>query len=131
MSGSQARKLGLKPEHRVWLDGGPAGWALDDPPPGVVVVGATDPVDVIVAFFGAAAELPERLPDLAARIHPAGALWVAWPRRAGGHTSDITDTIVREHALALGIVDVKVAAIDEDWSGLRFVVAGWAAAPGG
>jgi hypothetical protein len=48
-------------------------------------------------------------------------LWVAWPRRAGGHRSDITDTVIREHALPMGLVDVKVAAIDEDWSGLRLV----------
>ena len=50
---------------------------------------------------------------------PIGAVWVAWPRRAGGHTSDITDNVVREYALPLGLVDVKVAAIDDDWSGLR------------
>ena len=48
-------------------------------------------------------------------------MWAAWPRRAGGHTSDITDNVVREHALAIGLVDVKVAAIDDDWSGLRLV----------
>ena len=50
-----------------------------------------------------------------------GALWVAWPRRAAGHGSDITDTVIREYALPLGLVDVKVAAIDDDWSGLRVV----------
>ena len=55
------------------------------------------------------------------RIYPEGALWVAWPRRAAGHQSDLTDTVVRREGLALGVVDVKVAAIDEDWSGLRFV----------
>ena len=76
---------------------------------------------MIISFFSAAAELTPRLPELASRIHPEGALWVAWPRRAAGHESDITDVIVRESALPLGIVDVKVAAIDEDWSGLRFV----------
>jgi hypothetical protein len=48
-------------------------------------------------------------------------LWVAWPRRAGGHTSDITDNIVRQIVLPLGLVDVKVAALDQDWSGLKFV----------
>ncbi len=79
------------------------------------------PADLVLAFFHEAAELPRRLPALADRIRPDGALWVAWPRRAGGHESDITDSVVRSHALQLGIVDVKVAAIDEDWSGLRFV----------
>ncbi len=62
-----------------------------------------------------------RLPALAGRIFPDGAVWAAWPRRAGGHTSDITENVVREHALAMGLVDVTVAAIDADWSGLRMV----------
>ena len=74
-----------------------------------------------MAFFTRAAEIGARLPALAERIYPAGAVWAAWPRRAGGHTSDITDNVVREHALAIGLVDVKVAAIDDDWSGLRLV----------
>jgi hypothetical protein len=76
---------------------------------------------VIIAFFTAAASIPAELEGLTRRIYPAGALWVAWPRRAGGHRSDITDTVIREHALPMGLVDVKVAAIDEDWSGLRLV----------
>jgi hypothetical protein len=58
---------------------------------------------------------------LARRIFPAGGLWLAWPRRAGGHDSDITENGLRDVALPLGIVDNKVAAIDEDWSGLRVV----------
>ena len=76
---------------------------------------------MIIAFFTRAEEIGVRLPALADRIFPDGAVWAAWPRRAGGHTSDITDNVVREHALAMGLVDVKVAAIDADWSGLRLV----------
>ena len=76
---------------------------------------------MIIAFFTRADEIGARLPALAERIYPDGAVWAAWPRRAGGHTSDITDNVVREHALAIGLVDVKVAAIDPDWSGLRLV----------
>ena len=117
----QARKLGLKPGQRVSLDQPPAGWRLADPPPGLEHVRAPEPADVIVGFFGAAHELPDRLPDLVKRIYPGGALWIAWPRRAGGHHSDITDNLVREHALPLGVVDVKIAAIDDDWSGMRLV----------
>ena len=117
----QARKLGLKPGHRVSLDDAPSGWTFADPPGGLETVGAPEPADVIVAFFARAADLSPRLPGLAQRIFPGGAIWAAWPRRAGGHSSDITDNVVREHALALGLVDVKVAAIDEDWSGLRLV----------
>ena len=113
--------MGIKPGLRVALDAAPPGWALADPPDGLIPVAGDEPADVIIGFFTAAAELPDRLPDLVPRIYPSGALWVAWPRRAGGHDSDITDNIVREQALALGVVDVKVAAIDDDWSGLRFV----------
>lgn len=117
----QARKLGLKPGHRVALDEPPAGWRLREPPDGLRGADPDGTADVIVAFFRAEADIPGRLPALARRIFPAGALWAAWPRRAAGHRSDITDNIVREHALGLGLVDVKVAAIDEDWSALRLV----------
>jgi hypothetical protein len=115
-----SRKLGIKPAMRLAFDSAPSGW-VPDAPDDVVVAAASEPADLIIAFFRYADELPARLPALAERIFPAGAVWIAWPRRAGGHSSDITDNVVREHALPLGIVDVKVAAIDEDWSGLRFV----------
>ena len=117
----QARKLGIKAGLRVSLDEPPPGWALHDPPDGIVPVGPPAAADVLLAFFRSAEELPRRLPRLVQRIFPDGGLWVAWPRRAAGHESDITDTIVRAQALALGVVDVKVAAIDADWSGLRLV----------
>jgi hypothetical protein len=117
----QARKLGLKPGHRLALDDPPAGWHLQESPDGLLAADPDGTADVIIAFFRTAAEIPDRLPALARRIFPAGAVWAAWPRRAAGHTSDITDNAVREHALDLGLVDVKVAAIDEDWSALRLV----------
>jgi len=117
----QHAKLGLKPGHRVALDHAPDGWALSDLPGAIEIVSGSEPADLIISFFTEAAALPERLPDLARRIHPSGAVWVAWPRRASGHSSDITDNVIRDHALPLGIVDVKVAAVDDDWSGLRLV----------
>jgi hypothetical protein len=117
----QARKLGIKPGCRVSFDNAPPGWALDDPPDDVNYVPATDASDVLIAFFWSAVELPVRLPELVQRIYPAGALGAAGPRRAGGHDSDITDSVIRDWALELGVVDVKVAAIDADWSGLRLV----------
>ncbi|HEY6789710.1 MAG TPA: hypothetical protein VI365_20615 [Trebonia sp.] len=115
----QARKLGLKPGLRVALDDPPPGWSLSSPPGGLLPAAAA--ADVLIAFFRTAAEIPQRLPALSRRIHPGGAIWAAWPRRAAGHASDITDNIVRSHALEIGLVDVKVAAIDDDWSGLRLV----------
>ena len=117
----QAAKLGLKPGQRVHLHNPPDGWALTDPPAGLAGPGPDGSADVILAFFTRADEIGGQIGELARRIYPAGALWVAWPRRAAGHRSDITDTVIRSRALPIGLVDVKVAAIDEDWSGLRVV----------
>ena len=117
----QARKLGLKPGQRVALDDPPPGWVFADPPDGLELIGEAGGADLIVAFFSRATDLGLRLPGLAERIFPAVAVWAAWPRRAGGHTSDITDNVVRGYALPLGLVDVKVAAIDDDWFCLRLV----------
>ena len=117
----QAAKLGLKPGQRVGLCDPPPGWALADPPAGLAGPGPDGTADVILAFFSRAEEIGGQIGELARRIYPAGALWVAWPRRAAGHRSDITDTVIREYALPIGLVDVKVAAIDHDWSGLRLV----------
>ena len=117
----QAAKLGLKPGHRVDWQNRPDGWSLTDPPDGLAGPGPDGTADVILAFFSRAEEIGGQIGELARRIYPAGALWVAWPRRAAGHRSDITDTVIREYALPIGLVDVKVAAIDHDWSGLRLV----------
>jgi hypothetical protein len=117
----QAAKLGLRPGQRVHLHDPPAGWDFADPPDGLIDAGPDGPADLIVAFFRSRAMIAGELDGLARRVYPAGALWIAWPRRAGGHRSDITDTVIRAEALPLGLVDVKVAAIDDDWSGLRLV----------
>lgn len=120
-----SRKLGIEEGHRVALVGAPAGWEVPGLPPGVRVRRraslGTDHVDVAVAFFRHLMPLRADLGGLGRAVAPAGSLWVAWPRRAGGHTSDITDNEVREAALALGLVDVKVAALDDDWSALKLV----------
>jgi hypothetical protein len=117
----QSRKLGLKTGQRVALDDPPPGWGLTDPPGGLLTPDPDGAADLIVAFFRAESDIAARLPALAQRVFPSGAIWAAWPRRAGGHDSDITDNVVRGYALDLGLVDVKVAAIDDDWSGLRLV----------
>jgi hypothetical protein len=117
----QGRKLGLKAGLRVALSEPPAGWSLADPPAGLLPPDEDGGADVVLAFFRAAAEIPDRLPALAGRVFPAGAVWGLWPRRAAGHVSDITDNVLRSCALELGLVDVKVAAVDADWSGLRLV----------
>ena len=73
-------------------------------------------------FVTRRAALARRLPGLRAAIAPDGAVWAAWPKRASGVATDITEDVVREVALPLGLVDVKVCAIDETWSGLRLVI---------
>ena len=117
----QAAKLGLKPGQRVSLHQRPRGWALTDPPDGLEAPGPDGQAEVIVAFFTEAGDIAAQIGELGRLIHPAGALWVAWPRRAAGHRSDITENFIRDQALPIGLVDVKVAAIDNDWSGLRLV----------
>jgi hypothetical protein len=117
------RKIGVKPGHRVALIGAPVGWTIEGLPEDVTVARRTPPrgVDIVVAFFRDLASLRKAAPALSRKIVPDGALWVAWPRRAGGHQSDVTDNGVRSAVLPLGLVDVKVAALDADWSGLKMV----------
>src|SRR4029079_10619160 len=79
-------------------------------------------LDVIVAFFTRRADLERRYEKLAASLEPDGGLWIAWPKRSSGVETDITEDVVREIALDRGMVDNKVCAIDETWSGLRLVV---------
>jgi hypothetical protein len=119
------RKLGIKDGARVAFPSAPDGFArtLDELPPGVEVRRrARGPLDVIVYFTKARSELSRRMPRLRAALHPAGALWIAWPKRASGVPTDLTEDVVRELALANRLVDVKVAAIDETWSGLKLVI---------
>jgi hypothetical protein len=118
------RKLGIKPGSRLALVGAPddLGATLGELPGGVVVRRrAQGPCDVIVAFFTRGAELERRMPALKRALDPAGGLWIAWPKRSSGVQTDLGDGPVREAGLAAGLVDNKVCAIDETWSGLRFV----------
>jgi fermentation-respiration switch protein FrsA (DUF1100 family) len=119
------RKLGIKPEARLGLIGAPAGFddTLGELPPGVRVrrrLGG-QPFDVIVAFHAHRGDLERRLPALAAALDPAGGLWLAWPKRASGVATDVTEAVVRSLGLSAGLVDNKICAIDDVWSGLRLV----------
>jgi hypothetical protein len=80
------------------------------------------PADVIVAFRTERAGVEEAIPRLRAQIEPNGGLWIAWPKRASKVPTDVTEDVVREIALAHRLVDNKVCAIDEVWSGLRLVI---------
>ena len=120
------RKLGIKPGQRIAVLGAPPafGDALGELPEGVDSprTALRGPLDLVVAFFIERQELERRLPRLIAALDPAGALWIAWPKRASRVETDLTEDVVRALGLAAGVVDVKVCAIDATWSGLKLVV---------
>jgi len=116
-----ARKLGLKPQHRLVLRHAPAGWTIPDPPPGIETIREIKTADVVIAFYHRRADLAADVSMLAGRLRKGCMLWIAWPRKAGGHVSDIAENDLRDLFLPAGLVDVKVAALDNDWSGLKFV----------
>ncbi|WP_157630727.1 DUF3052 domain-containing protein [Kribbella catacumbae] len=118
-----AAKLGIKPEHTVVLDNAPAGFVIDGLPDGTRVIGRAGRAqyDVVVAFCPDRARLAARLPVLLRRTATAGMIWIAWPKRASGVPTDLDENGIRELALPLGVVDVKVCAIDATWSGLKLV----------
>jgi hypothetical protein len=120
-----AKKLGIKEGFRLAFVGAPEGFApgLGPLPAGAEVVEApARPLDLIVGFARSRADLARDFPRLAALLTPAGMLWIAWPKKGSGVATDLTENVVREVGLAAGLVDTKVCAIDEVWSGLRFVV---------
>lgn len=118
------RKLGIKPGARLGLIGAPDGFAttLGELPAEVSVRRRlAGRFDVIVAFCSRRRDLERRLAALKAALDPAGGLWIAWPKRSSGVSTDLSEDVVRSLGLAAGLVDNKVCAIDEVWSGLRLV----------
>jgi hypothetical protein len=116
------RKLGIKPGHRLLLLGAPESFALDLPDGVRVSRRAAGVADVILSFHLRRAELAKRMPALRECMEPAAGLWIAWPKRASKVATDLTEDVVRELAYANTLVDNKVCAIDETWSGLRLVI---------
>ncbi len=112
------RKLGIDDGARVRLCGAPQGFA------GIlgVVPRSRGPADVVVVFARSAAAMRRAFPGARKALSAAGGLWVAWPKKASGVATDLSEDAVRRYGLAQGLVDNKVCAIDETWSGLRFVV---------
>ena len=118
------RKLGLRDGMRAR--------AIDAPPHYGELIGGASGVewlgpdaaglDLVHAFVTRAAALDPLLPALRERIQPAGAIWISWPKRASKVPTDVTEDVVRDRALAAGLVDVKVCAVDEVWSGLKLVI---------
>jgi hypothetical protein len=124
-----AKKLGIKEGHTVGLVNAPDGFtALLAPLPAAVslVAGVRGRRDVVVMFARKRSEIESKLAALTKAVFPDGGIWIAWPKKAAakqlGIATDITEDTVREVALPTGLVDNKVCAIDETWSGLRLVV---------
>ena len=118
------RKLGIKPGHRLLLEGAvPDGFLGTDLslPDGVDVV-TTGPVEVALVFVTSRAELETRWPRVTKALVAEGSFWVAWPKKASKVPTDMTEDVVRDVALPQGLVDTKVCAVNEIWSGLRLVV---------
>jgi len=119
------RKIGIKPGHRIHLHDHPMSFLRDlgELPDAVKLeqrlAGGTD---VMVCFVESETELKKQFSRLAGKLAPDGMLWIAWPKRASGRKTDLTEDVVRNIGLKAGLVDVKVCAIDEVWSGLKFVV---------
>ena len=118
-----AQKLGIKPHSRLLLTGAPADFTIPDLPEGVVAKRrpSSGPYETILLFAITQADLLRAFTSAAGRLTTAGGLWVCWPKKASGLQHDLTETEVRAIGLDAGLVDNKVCAVDETWSGLRFV----------
>jgi hypothetical protein len=114
-------KLGIRPGYRIALLAPPPLFRLDLPDGVRVVSRLSGHCDVVLFFTTARAELERRIDHMGVVIAPDGAAWIAWPKRAAKVATDMTEDVVRDVALPRGLVDVKVCAIDETWSGLKLV----------
>jgi hypothetical protein len=121
------QKLGIKDGHRVALVGAPAGFTrtLGRLPAGATTqtgLGGKDVLDVVVVFVTEQADLLDQVAAARPRMAQAGGLWIAWPKKSSGVATDVTENVIRDVALPTGLVDNKVCAIDDTWSGLRLVI---------
>ena len=117
------KKLGVKEGFNVLFVNAPKGFheELDLPDDVTVNSKSRAPIDFVLLFVRSKRELEKTFSRYAAKLRPAGMLWISWPKKASGVATDLSDNVVREFGLAKGMVDVKVCAVDETWSGLKFV----------
>jgi hypothetical protein len=120
-----AEKLGIKEGSRVLLMGAPRDYAalLEPLPEGVkFTTRLSGSTEIVHVFSTRRNELAKQLSDLRKKLQPSGAVWVSWPKKAAKVPTDITEDTIREVALPLGFVDIKVCAVNDVWSGLKLVV---------
>jgi hypothetical protein len=119
------QKLGIKPGFCIFVSGAPVPYAdiVGALPDGATLVARLKaPLDMVHLFATRSDELATALKRFRAAIVPHGMVWVSWPKKASGVVTDLSDVVVRDIALPLGLVDVKVCAVDATWSGLKFVI---------
>ncbi|MBV9610359.1 MAG: DUF3052 domain-containing protein [Acidobacteria bacterium] len=118
------QKIGIKEGHSVALVNAPAGFdeELRPLPKGVKLNGARGLVDVIICFVADRTALEKSFRQLPPRMTSNGMLWLAWPKKASGVATDLSENTVRDCGIAAGLVDIKVCAVNDVWSGLKFVI---------
>ena len=119
------QKLGVKPGFRIFATGLSVAYRdiVGDLPDDVTLAKAAKaPLDMVHLFATEAKGLATKLRSYRAAIEPDGMIWVSWPKKVSGVATDLSDIVVRDTALPLGLVDIKVCAVDEIWSGLKFVI---------
>ena len=120
-----ARKLGIKERNKVHVSGAPDNYRslLEPLPPAVEFTSKLDrSIDIVHLFVTGRAALDKTLRSLRGKLDPRAAVWVSWPKKSAKMATDITENTVRDVALPLGFVDIKVCAVDDVWSGLKLVV---------
>ena len=120
------KKLGYKAGGSAYVEGEPSNYiSLLTLPADVAVTWlprAKSDMEFVHLFATSASQLKSKLESVRKRIVPVGVIWVSWPKKSSGVTSDITEDTIRDLALPMGLVDVKVCAVDEVWSGLKLVI---------
>ena len=118
------KKLGFKPGYTVWMANSPDGFEglLGPLPENLTLTNQTSEADIALVFATTRPEIEEAFAEAKHKIPANGAIWVAWPKRSSGVATDLTEDVMRDLFLPTGMVDNKVCAIDDTWSGLRFVV---------
>jgi hypothetical protein len=117
------QKIGIKAGHRIVLRNHPETFLKElGPLPEGAMQSNGGQANVVVCFTERLVDLKKAFPAMAGKLAPDGMLWISWPKKASGRPTDLTEDVVRKVGLECGLVDVKVCAIDETWSGLKFVI---------
>jgi hypothetical protein len=117
------KKLGIKPGFRVWLANVPSEvhGELRSALAECTLAKKAGPLDFALLCTKSRVELETEFSRIAKKLAPAGMLWVSWPKKSSGVATDVNENVVRDTGLSVGLVDVKVCAVSEIWSGLKFV----------